>query len=277
MAGAFSRSIPTIDPQGGEPSLCDRPPPPQGGNRPDKRGEISWGGYTRCELHAQSRLVQCVPSPTWQTLVLYVKQLFAFLFQAVFCPPPPPPRGIFAARVVTNTNHTSPMKSTRAPSSSRGVQRGLSEMPDVATQAHPGPRSQGSDHGSKSQRAGTEKRAGVSHLPSRSDSTRKGTHHVVKSPDQAGMRGPARGPTHLHPTRDNTVNPATTRSYVEVVRGVALRSGWPTTASGPPHVTRYILLPRAPTHTPQHPDEGRGFVLRGNLEAKGCYVPPLGK
>ena len=39
----------------------------------------------------------------------------------------------FQPRVVTNTNHTNPMKSTRAPSSSRGVQRGLIEMPDVAT------------------------------------------------------------------------------------------------------------------------------------------------
>ena len=158
------------------------------------------------------------------------------------------------------------MKSTRAPSSSRGVQRGLSEMPDVATQAHRGPRSQGSDHGSKSQRAGTEKRAGERHLPSRSDSTGKGTHHVVKRPDQAGRRGPARGPTHLHPTRDNTVNPTTTRSYVEVVRGLALKSGRPSTASGPPHVTHYILLPRAPTHTPQRLEDGRGFVLRSPKE-----------
>ena len=161
------------------------------------------------------------------------------------------------------------MNSTRAPSSSRGVQWGLSEMPDVATQAHRGPHSQGSDHGSKSQRAGTEKRAGERLLPSRSDSTRKGTHHVVKRPDQAGRRGPARGPTHLHPTRDTTVNPTTTRSYVEVVRGVAQRSGRPATVRGPPHVTRYILLPRAPTHPPQppsaqqrHEGEGRGFVLR---------------
>ena len=142
-------------------------------------------------------------------------------------------------------------------------------MPDVATQAHRGPRSQGSDHGSKSQRAGTEKRAGERLLPSRSNSTRKGTHHVVKRPDQAGRRGPARGPTHLHPTRDTTVNPTTTRSYVEVVRGVAQRSGRPATVRGPPHVTRYILLPRAPTHPPQppsaqqrHEGEGRGFVLR---------------
>ena len=107
-----------------------------------------------------------------------------------------------------------------------------SEMPDVATQAHRGPRSQGSDHGSKSQRAGTEKRAGERLLPSRSNSTRKGTHHVVKRPDQAGRRGPARGPTHLHPTRDTTVNPTTTRSYVEVVRGVAQRSGRPATVRG---------------------------------------------
>ena len=139
----------------------------------------------------------------------------------------------------------------------------------MATQAHRGPRSQGSDHGSKSQRAGTEKRAGERLLPSRSNSTRKGTHHVVKRPDQAGRRGSARGPTHLHPTWDTTVNPTTTRSYVEVVRGVAQRSGRPATVRGPPHVTRYILLPRAPTHPPQppsaqqrHEGEGRGFVLR---------------
>ena len=200
------------------------------------------------------------------------------------------------------------MKSTRAPSSSRGVQWGLSEMPDVATQAHRGPRSQGSDHGSKSQRAGTEKRAGERLLPSRSNSTRKGTHHVVKRPDQAGRRGPARGPTQLHPTRDTTVNPTTTRSYVEVVRGVAQRSGRPATVRGPPHVTRYILLPRAPTHPPQppsaqqrHEGEGRGFVLRspkdglsagtwrrkvvmcprrGNDPASGhprAHQPPLGR
>ena len=215
----------------------------------------------------------------------------------------------FLARVVTNTDHNNTMNnSTRAPSSSRGVQWGLSEMPDVATQAHRGPRSQGSDHGSKSQRAGTEKRAGERLLPSRSNSTRKGTHHVVKRPDQAGRRGPARGPTHLHPTWDTTVNPTTTRSYVEVVRGVAQRSGRPATVRGPPHVTRYILLPRAPTHPPQppsaqqrHEGEGRGFVLRspkdglsagtwrrkvvmcprrGNDPASGhprAHQPPLGR
>ena len=211
-------------------------------------------------------------------------------------------------RVVTPPAALCAMKSTRAPSSSRGVQWGPSEMPDVATQAHRGPRSQGSDHGSKSQRAGTEKRAGERLLPSRSNSTRKGTHHVVKRPDQAGRRGPARGPTHLHPTRDTTVNPTTTRSYVEVVRGVAQRSGRPATVRGPPHVTRYILLPRAPTHPPQppsaqqrHEGEGRGFVLRspkdglsagtwrrkvvmcprrGNDPASGhprAHQPPLGR
>ena len=150
-------------------------------------------------------------------------------------------------------------------------------------------------------------RAGES-LPPRSNSTRKGTHHVVKRPDQAGRRGPARGPTHLHPTRDTTVNPTTTRSYVEVVRGVAQRSGRPATVRGPPHVTRYILLPRAPTHPPQppsaqqrHEGEGRGFVLRspkdglsagtwrrkvvmcprrGNDPASGhprAHQPPLGR
>ena len=161
----------------------------------------------------------------------------------------------------------------RAPSASRRVQRGLIEMPDVETEAQRGPRSQGSDHGSKSQRAGTEMQAGERHLPSGSDSTKKGTHHIVKRPDPAGIRGPARGPTHLQPTWDNTVNPTTTRSYVAVVRGVALRSWWPTTASGPPHVGRYILLPRTTTHTPQppsaqqrHEGEGRGFVLRSPKE-----------
>ena len=104
-----------------------------------------------------------------------------------------------SATVVTNTNHTNPMKPTRAPSSSRGVQQGLNEMPGVATEAHRGPRSQGSDHGVQSQRASTEKRARERYLPSRSDSTTKGTHHIVKHPDQAGIRVPARGPSHLHP------------------------------------------------------------------------------
>ena len=137
------------------------------------------------------------------------------------------------------------MKSTRAPSASRGVQWGLNKMPDVATQAHRGPRSQGSDHGSKPQRASTEKRAGERHLPSRSDSTRKGMHHIVKRPDQARTRVPPRGPSHLHPTQGNDFNLATTRSYVEVVRGVAPRSGQPSTATGPPHNTCYIPLPRA--------------------------------
>ena len=158
------------------------------------------------------------------------------------------------------------MKSTRAPSSSPGVQWGLSEMPDVAMQAHRGPRSQGIDHSSKYERARIEKQAPVRHLPWRSDSTKKGTHHVVKRPDQALIRGPARDPTHLHPTRDNTVNPASSCSYVEVVRVVALRSGRPATGSGPPHVTRYILLPRDHTRIPQHPREGGAFVLRSPQE-----------
>ena len=95
---------------------------------------------------------------------------------------------------------------------------------------------------------------------------------------------------------------------VEVVRGVAQRSGRPATVRGPPHVTRYILLPRAPTHPPQppsaqqrHEGEGRGFVLRspkdglsagtwrrkvvmcprrGNDPASGhprAHQPPLGR
>ena len=179
-------------------------------------------------------------------------------------PPPPPhpacrqgegnPR-TFLARVVTNTDHNKTMKSTRAPSSSRGVQWGLSEMPNVATQAHRGPRSQGSDHGSKSQRAGTEKRAGERLLPSRSNSTRKGTHHVVKRPDQAGRRGPARGPTHLHPTRDTTVNPTTTRSYVEVVRGVAQRSGRPEAHPTSPATSYSPVHPRIP-HNPRPRSKG---------------------
>ena len=122
----------------------------------------------------------------------------------------------------------------------------------MATQAHRGPGSQGSDHGSKSQCAGTKKQAGERNLPSRSDSTIKGTHHIVKCPDQAGIRVPARGPSHLHPTQGNNLNPATTRSYVEVVRGVAPRSRRPTMATGPPHHTRYNVYSWAPTHTSQH-------------------------
>ena len=82
----------------------------------------------------------------------------------------------------------------------------------------------------------------------------------------------------------------------------------PATVRGPPHVTRYILLPRAPTHPPQppsaqqrHEGEGRGFVLRspkdglsagtwrrkvvmcprrGNDPASGhprAHQPPLGR
>ena len=75
----------------------------------------------------------------------------------------------------------------------------------------------------------------------------------------------------IHPTRDNTINPATTRSYVEVVRGVALRSGRPTTASGPPLITRYILLPRAPTHTPQHPSaRGAPTLPRSSTHRTRC-------
>ena len=209
------------------------------------------------------------------------------VFEAAPPPPPLPQRGTTPPR---------PPPPRRALKGARKLSRDR------------GPRSQGSDHGSKSQRAGTEKRAGERLLPSRSNSTRKGTHHVVKRPDQAGRRGPARGPTHLHPTRDTTVNPTTTRSYVEVVRGVAQRSGRPATVRGPPHVTRYILLPRAPTHPPQppsaqqrHEGEGRGFVLRspkdglsagtwrrkvvmcprrGNDPASGhprAHQPPLGR
>ena len=124
----------------------------------------------------------------------------------------------FARKVATGTNHKNSMKSTRAPSSSRGVQWGLSEMSDVATQAHQGPRPQGSDHGGKSQRASSEKLAGGKDLPWCSDSARNGTHHVVKHPDQAGIRVPARGPSHLHPTRGNNLNLAATRSYVGVVQ-----------------------------------------------------------
>ena len=94
----------------------------------------------------------------------------------------------------------------------------------------------------------------------------------------------------------------------QVVRGVAQRSGRPATVRGPPHVTRYILLPRAPTHPPhppsaqqRHEGEGRGFVLRspkdglsagtwrrkvvmcprrGNDPASGhprAHQPPLGR
>ena len=67
----------------------------------------------------------------------------------------------------------------------------------------------------------------------------KGTHDIVKRPDQAGLRVPTRGPSHLHPTRGTNLNPATTRSYAEVVRGVTPRSELPTMATGPPHNTRH--------------------------------------
>ena len=148
-----------------------------------------------------------------------------------------------------------------------GVQRGLSEMSDAATQAHRGLRSQVSDHGSKSQFAGTEKRAGERHLPSRSDSTRKGTPHIDKRPDQAGIRMRTRGPSQLHPTRGTNLNPATTHPYVELVRGVTPRSGRPTIATSPPHNTRHnvhLATPATPggtspsppfnlRHPPRHP------------------------
>ena len=174
---------------------------------------------------------------------------------------------------MTNTNHKNPMKSTRARSSSRGVQRGLSEMPDVAMQPHRGPRSQGGDHRNKSQCAGTEKREGETYLPSRSDSTGKGTHHAVKHPDLAGIRVRARGPSHLHPTWGNNLNPATTHSYVEAVRGAAPRSGQPSTATSPPHNTRHNPYPcalwvrKGTQHAQQwRTREGRRFVLRSPKE-----------
>ena len=86
------------------------------------------------------------------------------------------------------------------------------------------------------------------YLPSRSDSTEKGTHHIVKRPDQA-----SKGHHTPHPTRGTNLNPATTRSHVEVVRGVAPRSGRPTMATGPSHNTRYNVYPCTPTYTSQHP------------------------
>ena len=149
----------------------------------------------------------------------------------------------------------------------------------MATQAHRGPCSQGSDHSSKSQRAGTEKRAGERYLPSRSDSTRIGTYHIVKRPDQGGIRVPARGPSHLHPTWGNNLNPATTRSYVEVVRGVVPTSALPTMATGPPHNTRNNPYPCAPCvgkgtqHAQQRrTGEGRGFVLRSPKEGLSAGI-----
>ena len=106
----------------------------------------------------------------------------------------------------------------------------------------------------------------------------KGTHHIVKRPDQ-GIRVPARGPSHLHPTWGNNLNPATTRSYVEVVRGVAPTSGLPTMATGPPHNARHNPYPCVPCvgkgtqHAQQRrTGEGRGFVLRSPKEGLSAGI-----
>ena len=130
-----------------------------------------------------------------------------------------------------------------------------------------------SDRGSKSQRASTEKGAGERYLPSCSDSSTKETHHIVKRPDQAGIRVPARGPSHLHPTWGTDLNPATTRSYVE---GVAPRIGLPTMATGPPHNTRYNVHLRAPTRTLEHPPPpwGNNPSPLFNLQRPPCHPTP---
>ena len=86
----------------------------------------------------------------------------------------------------------------------------------------------------------------------------KGTHHGVKRPDQAGIRGPARGPTHLHPTRDNTVNPANNSLLCgggpgsRAKKWAANNGKWPT--------PRHPLHPTPPrTHThPTPPIRWRG-------------------
>ena len=59
--------------------------------------------------------------------------------------PKHPHASLVTTQGVIDTNHKNPMTSPRALSSSRGVQRGLNEIPDVATQAHRGPLSAGSD------------------------------------------------------------------------------------------------------------------------------------
>ena len=55
------QSPPPPPPRGGGPSLCDRPPlPPEGGDRPDKRGEISrGGGYVGWELGEGNATITC--------------------------------------------------------------------------------------------------------------------------------------------------------------------------------------------------------------------------
>ena len=60
--------------------------------------------------------------------------------------------------------------------------------------------------------------------------------------------GCQQGAHHTHPTRGNNLNRAATRSYVEVVQGVAPTSGLPTMATSPPHNTRHSAHPCAPTH-----------------------------
>ena len=83
----------------------------------------------------------------------------------------------------------------------------------------------------------------------------EGTHHNIMSPEQAGICGPASGPTHLRPSLDTNLHLATTFSCVDVLRGVAPRGGGPTIASGPTHNfscnVHSCTLPCA--HTTHHP------------------------
>ena len=128
----------------------------------------------------------------------------------------------------------------------------------MATQAHRGPRSQGSDHSSKSHCTSTEQRARVRHLPLHSDSTKKGMHHIVKRPDQAGLRVPARA---HHTSTQHGAPTATQQQLAPMWRwsGESLQEvgcqPWqlahPTTSA----TTHTPTHPRTP-RTSQHPPPG---------------------
>ena len=160
----------------------------------------------------------------------------------------------FFAMVVTDTNQSVRlhyqlmMKSTRAPSSSRRVQWDPSEMPGLATQANRGPRSRGSDHCSKSEHAGVEKRAGERNQTSRSDSTMEATQHNIMHLQQAGICGLASGPTHPRPSLCTNLHKATTSPMWMCCTG-------PTMASGPsPQLRLQRTLPHHPNpHTTHYP------------------------
>ena len=137
----------------------------------------------------------------------------------------------FSAKVVTDTNHNNPMKSTCALSSSRGVQRGLSGIPDAATQAHRGPRSQGSDHGSKSQLA-MRSEQGRDIFPCVVTHPEKGhPHRQVPRPSRA--KGASKGPITPPPNMGHKPQPNSplcgSAPGSRTKKWAANHGNWPTT------------------------------------------------